>query len=154
MAALALAACATGFENFRAPAFSMQQATMLTDEQARQTIASILGSVRTRHNISAGISRFFEGWPADPEIRTPPMCEEILGYEPVKRIAFENLEFAYSPDQTFAVFSVFTDFAGAGCSDKPRGFFEWPGVSASEARQLSEALYALGARPRKAAASN
>ncbi len=153
-AAAMLAGCATGFEKFQAPAFSMAEATAMTDDQAKTVIAGVLGTARQRltPNPAArwpALAKFYEGWPNDPVVRTPPMCEEILGYDIFKKIGFENLEFGYA-DGDFVVFSVFTDFAGSGCSDKPRGQFVWNGVSPTEARQLSEALYALGAKPRKA----
>lgn len=153
-AAAMLAGCATGFEKFQAPEFSLAQATAMTDEQARAAIADIFGTARQRlmPNPQARFpasAKFYEGWPGNPVVRTPPMCEEILGYDMFKKIGFENLEFGYA-DGEFVVFSVFTDFAGAGCSDKPRGQFIWYGVRPDEARQLSEAFYELGAKPRKA----
>jgi hypothetical protein len=156
-AAAMLAGCATGFEKFQAPAFSIAQATAMTDEQAKTVISGILRTARQRLVPDSGARwpaspRFYEGWPNDPVVRTPPMCEEILGYDVFKKIGFENLEFGYA-DEEFVVFSVFTDFAGAGCSDKPRGQFVWNGVSPAEAGHLSEAFYELGAKPRKARAN-
>ncbi len=145
-----LAACATGYENMQAPAFNMSVATAQTDEQAKAGITRILSSLRARNNIPDSYAWRYENWAASPVILTPPMCEEILGYQRAKKIAFENLEFAYAPERNgaYVVFSVFTDFTA--CSERPRGALTWFGVAPDEARQLSESLYALGARPRKA----
>jgi hypothetical protein len=147
--ALGLAGCATGFENMQAPPFNMTAATAQTDDQAKATLTRILTALRERNKVAATYTWRYENWAANPVILTPPMCEEILGYQRTKKIAFENLEFAYAPQKEgmYAVFSVFTDFTA--CSDRPRGQLYWLSVSPDEAKQLSEALYALGARPRK-----